>query len=322
MVLPRLHCVLVLALFVFIGCNEPITEVPAPLWSAAPSDGRTRYFSAFRSGDYASLAPIISTLTAEHLDGDRVSTAVLGFAHAWRLAESSRTGGDPTVIESASVAHRMFEGAYGATSNDPRLLGFQGSMMMSEGSINANPELSREGYFLARTSAAKWPQWGLFTLAYSLSGQPPESALGVEAIDSMWRNLEVCAEGRSVNRTETGLLTWFAEASKSPNPLVARACGNQAVAPFNTEGFFAVFGDLLARKGDVTQATRMYATALSTEASAKWPYRSAIERRRDQVVDLKERWAEEPRRGLSQQIDEVTLFKGPANCTLCHQQAN
>ncbi len=312
------HLALV-AVFAVTACEAPITVAPAPLWSAESSDGRTRFFAAFRAGEYTALPPIISTLTAEHLEGDRVSTAVLGFAHAWRLAESSRTGGDPTVIESASVAHRMFQTAHQAAQRDPRLRGFQGSMMMAEGSINGDADLSQQGYFLARTASVEWPQWGLFTLAYSLSGQPPESSLGKEAIDSMWRNLDVCAEGRRVDRTRTDSLAWFADTSNSTNPLVARACGNQPVAPFNTEGFFAVFGDLLARKGDLAQATRMYETALATEASTRWPYRTAIERRRDQVADLAARWAVDPKRGVALGIDDVTFFRGPANCTLCHQ---
>jgi hypothetical protein len=312
-------CLVLLTLL--LGCEGPIGSAPAALWAASPSDGRTRFFAAFAVGDHAGLPPIISTLSAEHLAGDRVSTAVLGFAHAWWLAESSRVGNDPTVIGSASVAQRFLDTAHEAFPDDPRLLGFQGSMMMAEGSINADAARSRDGYLLAKSSSVQWPQWGLFTLAYSLSTQPPTSDLGREALDAMWRNLEVCAEGRAFSRTSTESLAWFERTAQSANPLVARACGDQSVAPFNLEGFFAVFGDLLARAGDVTQATRMYDTALSTETSTRWPYRTAIERRRAEVNELAARWAVEPPRGGPRSIDQVTLFSGPANCTLCHQRS-
>lgn len=301
------------------GCEPPIRTAPAALWSASPSDGRTRFFAALKTGNHAGLPPIVSALSAEHLEGDRVSTAVLGFAHAWSLAESSRVGNDPTVIESASVAQRFFDTAYQAFPADPRLLGFQGSMMMAEGSIHGDEARSRDGYFLAQSSSVQWPQWGLFTFAYSLSTQPPNSARGREAIEALWKNLESCAEGRAFSRTSTDSLAWFSETSRSSNPLVSRACGNQPVAPYNTEGFFAVFGDLLARAGNTEQAARMYETALATEASVSWPFRAAIERRRAQVGALAERWSTEPKRGGLRNIDDVTLFNGPANCSVCHQ---
>jgi len=302
------------------ACDAPISKAPAALWSAEPTPGRTAFFDALRHGNYAGLDPIIRTLTLEHLDGDRVSTSVLGFAHAWRLAESSRTGDDPTVIESASVAHRMFQTAHASIPDDPRLLGFQGSMMMAEGSINDDAELSKNGYFATSSSSVQWPQWGLFTLAYSLSGQPPTSDLGKQALSSMWQNLDTCSPGRSIQRTGTELFTWLSDAALAGPPLIARACADQPVAPSNFEGFFAVFGDLLARSGDVTQARRMYETALSTDASAQWPYRAAIERRRDQVADLPQRWKNLPKRGAGAlAIDDVPMFQGPANCTICHQ---
>jgi hypothetical protein len=311
---------LLLPVVLLLACAGPITTAPAPLWAAPPSPGRTAFFTAFRSGAYENLPAIITTLTTEHLARDRTSTAVLGFAHAWRLAESSRTGSDPTVIESASVAHRMFQTAHASFPDDPRLLGFQGSMMMAEGSIHDDPELSKNGYFATSTSAAEWPQWGLFTLAYSLTGQAPDSGLGRQALDSLWQNLETCAPGQAIDRTSTELLTFIAAASQSPNPLIARACGDQPVVPFNFEGFFVVLGDLLARKGDVAQARRMYQTALSTDASQAWPYRAAVERRRDQVAQLAARWGTLPARGSGALgIDDVPLFQGPANCTICHQ---
>jgi hypothetical protein len=311
-----------LLLLLLAGCEGPLAKAPAPLWAAAPSAGRTAFFTAFKEGDYTALPAIISTLTTEHLAQDRTSTAVLGFAHAWRLAEASRTGDDPTVIESASVAHRMFQTAHASFPEDPRLLGFQGSMMMAEGSINDDAELSRDGYFATSSSAVQWPQWGLFTLAYSLSGKAPDSSLGRQALDSLWQNLELCAPGQAISRTSTELLTSIAAAAQSANPLIARACGDQPVVPFNFEGFFAVFGDLLARQGDVDQARRMYETALSTDASQRWPFRPAIERRRDQVGQLTARWTTLPARGAGALgIDDVPLFFGPANCTLCHQGA-
>lgn len=80
-----------------------------------------------------------------------------------------------------------------------------------------------------------------------------------------------------------------------------------------------MFGDLLAREGDLTQARRMYETALSTEASLSWPYRAATERRRDDVAGLQTRWAVAPERGAALSIDDVPMFSGPANCSLCHQ---
>lgn len=145
-----------------------------------PSEARARFFSALKQGSYDALPGIIRGLDSEHLAGDHASTAVLGFAHL-ASGESSRTGSDPTVIESASVAHRMFQPAHQRAPNDPRLLGFQGSMMMAEGSINDDGETSKQGYFLTQPSSVEWPQWGLFTLAYSLSGQ---------ALEALWKALD------------------------------------------------------------------------------------------------------------------------------------
>jgi hypothetical protein len=75
-----------LLLALMAGCDGPISQAPAPLWAAPLSAGRTAFFAALQAGDYAGLPSVITSLTSEHLAGDRTSTAVLGFAHAWRLA--------------------------------------------------------------------------------------------------------------------------------------------------------------------------------------------------------------------------------------------
>ena len=68
----------------------PMAE-PPPLLSAAPSTpGRDAFYAGLKAGDYSSLEDTIEGLTREMLEGDDISTATLGFAHAWRLAEASR----------------------------------------------------------------------------------------------------------------------------------------------------------------------------------------------------------------------------------------
>ena len=76
----------------------------------------------------------IELLTREYLDGDSKSTATLGFAHAWRLAESGRVEDGPArVIESADLAVRYFYESSQEFPTDPRLKRFWGVLSKHKG---------------------------------------------------------------------------------------------------------------------------------------------------------------------------------------------
>lgn len=294
-------------------------STPPPLLSAEPtSPGREAYFAALAAADYDALEPAIELLTREYLDGDDRSTAVLGFAHAWRLAESPRLE-DPEarVIESADLAVRAFTEASEALPDDPRLVGFLGSFKQAQGSIHDRPELETEGWFDQKAAARAWPEWGRFTQAYGLVSKAPSHKRFDDGIDLLWANLDACVDDK-VDRDAFDYRPLFDQVQSDDDPLNQRACGNTAVVPYNAQGFFVVFGDLLAKAGDTRAARGLYETALDLPGSETWPYAWLAQDRLESLSSLPDRFRQNPERGSTVDARDATVFSGPFSCTVCH----
>ena len=309
---------LLLPLLSLTAC-APLAEAP-PLLSEAPSTpGRDAFFTSLLAADYAAVDDTIELLTQEYLDGDDISTATLGFAHAWRLSESSRLEDGPArVIESADLAVRYFSEASEAFPDDARLRGFLGSFKQAQGSIHGHSDLQTEGWCDQGGAAQDWPEWGLFTRAYGLVTLDPSEQRYQDGIGFLWKNVDVCIDG-SMDRADFDYLPYVEGVQTDADDRNRRACANTNVVPFNTEGFFLIFGDMLAKAGELEDAAVMYETALDIPNPAEWPYRGLTEDRLDRLQDLPDAFAVNLERGDAVDPAVTTIFRGPYNCSVCHE---
>ena len=305
-------------MFSFIFACAPLSEPPALLSEGEQSEGRTSFFQAFQQADYSSLDESIELLTREYLDGDSKSTATLGFAHAWRLAESGRVEDGPArVIESADLAVRYFYESSQEFPTDPRLKGFLGSFKQAQGSIHGHPELQKEGWFDQKDAVRDWPEWGLFTQAYGLITKSPDESRYQKGIELLWHNIDECIDGK-IDRNDFDYRSLFDQVQEDSDPRNYRACANTTIVPYNVQGFFTVFGDFYAKANDLENAARMYETALELPGADTWPYHNLAEQRLLDLEELSQWFSHEPERGTQIDARNTTIFSGPYNCSVCH----
>jgi tetratricopeptide (TPR) repeat protein len=298
------------------GCGRG--EVPDLLWQSGASPGRDAFFGALAHGDYDALDPVIADLTGEAADGDEVSQAVLGFAHAWRVAERARYEPDPEVIGHIDLAVTSFERAVDAIPHDPRLVGFLGSMQLAQGNVWGDNALIRKGWFGTKASARQWPEWGLFTQAYGLVTLDPDEPRYAKGIELLWDNLDACVDER-VDREDLDWSVYEAQVDRDEDAWNRRACANTDVVPHGVEGFFLIFGDVYAKAGELDAADMMYKNALGSVDVADWPYRWVAEDRRARLDELPEQFRGEAPEGPFEPT-EWLVFGGPVGCTVCHQR--
>ena len=82
-----------------------------------------------------------------------------------------------------------------------------------------------------------------------------------------------------------------------------------------------VFGDILAKSGDIDQAAVMYETARDLPDSTTWPYLALAEQRLGELEDLPTYFATPPEQGAQADASRATIFEGPYSCVLCHQSS-
>jgi len=88
---------------------------------------------------------------------------------------------------------KYFQTSIDLDRSDPRVLCFLGYSNMSAGTIHKDEYQKRQGYFQAKKAADLWLEWGLFGLSYLLGKQPYDSDKLKEAVDSIWKNVDVCS---------------------------------------------------------------------------------------------------------------------------------
>ncbi|MBX2803750.1 MAG: hypothetical protein KTR31_39095 [Myxococcales bacterium] len=301
-----------LPLVLLAACVGRDAAPPPLLLDAPPSPGRTAYFDAMAQADYTALDGVIATLQAEESAGDAVSGAVLGFAHAWRLSEWRRTGEDTTAH--AELAAEAFDRAVDAFPSDPRLVGFRGSMLQAQGTIDERGALQRKGWFDTVESARRWPEWGQFTQGYGLVTFEPDHRRVQQGAELFWRTLDDCA-GVELER---GPFRWadHRPAVLASDEFDVRACDNTPVAPHNIEGFFLVFADFYIKSGDLDLAAVMLDNALESD-DGTWPHRALAEDRLARLQELTPLYATEADADTAD--EDMTVFGSTVGCMVCHQ---
>ena len=273
------------------GCASlAIWAAPAKTASATRTEAAERadalFWTTLHAGDYEGIPRALTALTAAYLADprDRVTAAHIGWLHIWRLGERARLDPvPPGITDHAVLARKYFEEAVRLRPGEARYLGFYASSLLAEGNIHKDEKLTRRGYFTLQDSVRAFPEFNLFTAGYTMSGQAWDGDRYREALENMWRNLEVCV-GERVDRANPDYARFMRlETREGPR----RVCWNGEIAPHNFEGFFLNFGDMLVKSGQVDTARVMYRNATLAREYSTWSYRGVLEARlRDAAVNV------------------------------------
>ena len=294
------------------GCATLIPPL-APKKTGSLSDtpaarSADRYFwDQFHRGNYDSIPTILDRLTAEYLNNNRDYrlAAHIGFTHAWALAESTRLDDPPpTIVDHGTLAVKYFKEAFELhPEKEWRYYGFLISMYMAEGGIHGDMQDMTEGYFKMKKAVRKYPEFNLFTAAYTLALSPREQDREA-AVDMLWKNLDKCA-GERVSRTDLDYRKYFDQEELDGK---MSTCWNTWIAPHNMEGFLMIMGDLLVQRGDFKTALMLYRNATYFEAYPRWAYRDQLQ---DRIRQL------EAQETLTE-AENITLLPFD-RCMVCHQ---
>ena len=274
-----------------------------------------RFWDALHGGRYDDLPAVIEALTAAYLQDPRdpATTAHIAFAHAWFGAERARLEKKPaTLTEHVLIARRYFAEAVRLSPKDERFKGFLASMELGEGIIHGDEKLLRRGYFNLIAAVEGWPEFNLFTAGYVLGRLPHTDRRYAEAVEYLWRNIDVCV-GEKVDRAAAD---WGKYVKLETTTGPKRACWNSWIAPHNFEGFFLNMGDMLVKQGDPATARRIYATARLSKTYEQWPFKAVLEER---IAQAEENVAlfREPKPGEKRRT--MMIFTDFA-CMGCHQE--
>ena len=153
-----------------------------------------------------------------------------------------------------------------------------------------------------KKAVRKYPEFNLFTSAYTLASSPRKKDRE-KAVEQLWKNIDVCV-GEKVDRKNLDYRKYLqlkdVKTKKS-------TCWNTWIAPHNMEGFLMVLGDALVKKGDFETALTVYENAKHFEEYKNWDYKTHLLSRIDEVQQAIE---------FKKQIKEVKLVKFD-RCMVC-----
>ena len=312
-VLMRYRIVALLLAFTIYGCATLIPafipKAQGELCSAPDCLEADAYFwDQFHAGHFDSIPQVLFKLQNAYLNNqqDWRLAAHIGFTHAWAIAEYEKGENTPLVTDHATLANYYFKKAFDLNpKKDWRHYGFWASFLMAEGGIHNDTKDMVGGYFTMKKALRKYPEFNLFTAAYTLASSPrPQDREA--AVDMLWKNLDKCA-GERVDRDRLDYRKYLPQ--KEVNGKMS-TCWNTFIAPHNMEGFLLVLGDLLVKRGDLERALRVYENARYFEEYDYWAFKALNEARIRDVRQAIER---------NLMVESINL---PAfdRCMVCHQE--
>jgi hypothetical protein len=240
---------------------------------------RSAFWDAFYAQRYEAIPGLLRQLGAAVLENPRDAETVLllGHTHLWKVAERARVEArDPTIVDHLVLAEHYFEEAYRLNPEDHRVIGWLGSVRVSLGAVRQDSVLAAEGEQLLVEGVRRYPQFNFFTMAFTHAGAPPDSPRFRDALEGLWRNVDVCSGVRAGDAARTYELALQAD----------RSCANSQKVPHNFEGFILNLGDMLLRAGRADDAVRAYERARLSPDYASWPYRELLEERIRGATDV------------------------------------
>jgi tetratricopeptide (TPR) repeat protein len=274
------------------------------------------FWAAFHAGRYEAIDELLERHKRLYLTTptDPVLAHHTGFLHMWRVAESARSPAlSASVTDDLSMAKTYFGQAVALDPKNALVRGFWATTVLSEGAIHQDQGQIRKGYFDLQEAVDMWPELNLFTKAFVLARTKYDSPQYAEAVETFWKNSEVCGSG-PLDRQKPDFSAFVKPDPSDPKKAI---CFNTWKAPFNFEGSMVVFGDLLVKQGHVAVAKQVYAAARLSPRYAEWPYREVLERRvanaEANVIPFRaEKQMELP-------AADRFITNAAFSCTVCHQ---
>ncbi len=268
-----------------------------------------RYFwDNFHAGNYDSIPNILNRLTATYLKDqtDYQTAAHIGFTHVWALTERSRIQNPmATVTDHAHLAKKYFEDACNLNPNEDRYYGFRASMHLTNGVIDNNSKETVRGYFMLKKAVRKYPEFNLFTMAYTL-GNSSDPKNRQKSIDMLWKNIDACV-GEKVNRDNFDYQKYMSLKTQEGRK---RTCWNSWIAPHNLEGFLLIMGEMMLKNNDPKRALMIFKNIRHIEEYGEWAYKNVNEN----YIEVVEKSLDETKPLIKSNLKP---FDG---CMVCHQE--
>jgi hypothetical protein len=246
-----------------------------------------RFFDVFHASRYSQATEVAAELdvAAEADPGHGRLAFDRALAHNWHLQEWGRDPApDPAALQAEQQAlPGLFQVAYEANPDDPRVGCFLGLQLVGAGRATADPELTQQGLAVLAQAVAEWPEFNLFCLGLAYDQLPATDPDYAKAVDAALDNVDVCFDAPA-DRSNPDITPYLDLATTTgPN----RACWNTWIAPHNAEGFYLWVGDLLVKQGDVAAARVAYHNVTLIAEYADWPYQHLLADRLADDLDAK-----------------------------------
>ena len=263
------------------------------------------FWDNFHAGNYDSIPNILEKLKQNYYKnpGDYKLLAHIAFTHAWAISEDNKSGiRSAQVIDHATLARQYFKDAFELTpEKDWRLYGFYASFLMAEGTIHGDDKQVVKGYFEMKKAVKKYPEFNLFTKAYSIMNGGRRQ----EAIADFWKNLDKCA----CEKVDRKNLDYRKYTRLKDVESKMSTCWNTWIAPHNLDGFFLIFGDAVMKEGDLQTALNLYENATYSEEFDHWKYKDLLLQRISQTKSII----------AGEQAKADIKMMGYDQCMVCHQ---
>ncbi len=285
-----------------------------PAQTALSQQAKQTFWDSLHGDRYNRLPEALRLLTAAYLENPRNQeiSLLLAHAHLWKIAERFREPElDPRITDHAILAERYFTEAHRLNPEDHRIPGWLGGVKLALGQIHQDERLTREGYFMLHDAIRLFPEFNYFSAGYVMSSRPRDDDKFQEALDDMWKNLDLCA-GERIDRENPDYRKFMTQETTSGPK---RVCWNSWIAPHNFEGFFLNMGDMLVKQGNVDRARKIYETAKLSKSYASWQYKSVLEARLAQAEQRAQQF-----KAVDPKQQPETMFNSSHSCTACHAQ--
>jgi hypothetical protein len=243
--------------------------------SEAAVEADKLFWSTFHGARYDDIQHALDILTAAYLQtpNDAVTASHVAWLHMWRVGERARNPQAPaTITDDLVLANKYFQEAVKLDPGEARYLGFLAATKLSEGHVDHDERLTRDGFFTMQRAVKAWPEFNLFTAGYVMSRLPPDSQQFADGLEQQWQNMEVCVKAK-IDRAGGDYAQYMPLDTKVGH---ARACWNSSIAPHNLEGFFLNMGDMLVKKGDWKAAQTIYHNATYSKEYAGWKHKDVL----------------------------------------------
>jgi hypothetical protein len=270
-----------------------------------PTGGPAKaFFDAFAADDYDAIPGLIQGFEAELAKPASTEPAsnnawlplTAGLTYLWQSAEALR---DPTFTPeraqtNIAKAQAALAQASARNPRDTRTDSFTGAIDINIGRALLNvpvPDvqaqgraLFAEGNRILNGAYNQWPEFHGFTYSFVRASAPAPTAQELdEAVAGTVKGMQYCygSEVRYDDRTiELNVKPALARGSDSSG--FRRACGNNWIAPHSVEGFFLMMGDVVARRGrvsDIEAARQLYRNATAVRSYATWGFKGMLQER-------------------------------------------